>query len=1065
MKSAGTNNEQSSFALSSEQRAVLAMVGGEARLSAANRLLTIDIEGPLDAERLRTAVQSVRSRHGALRSAFLPVAGYRGLRQQQLAEPPPVKWQELDVRVAGDVPRWLNAFKGAPLAIERGEVLRPALIVRAPDRHTLALVLSPLAVDGGSVTTLLAEIREAYVGALHGGSRAPFEYAQFVEWRQELETGDEAMAGSAYWSRYLDGVESPLGPRLPGRSRHESAERGTVTHEQAIERALTVRVIDVAREQGVSVESLLQGVWWLLLARLTRFSGFLGGWQHDCRADYEVMQGAVGVFAKVLPIAIDVRPEQPFVAWVSRLEQVVQAHTEAQEYWSVEAPPISGHQSVGFVFRSAAAPTAAGSPFRLQQSPSALPCFELALEVAVSEGGGELSLHADRDWYSDLTAEVLARQFLNLLQAALEQPRARVADLPLVTDAERQQLLALTEQRDFGQESVAMRIARWAELTPDAPAIEEGAQSLSYHALEMRVRRGAQWLTSQGVQPGALVALNLPRSLELLVALLATWRAGAAYLPLEPEWPRARREALFRDSGAVLCLSAQVNAGAEGSQIRELAIEQLSAERPLETLPLGAGSLSDAAYVLYTSGSTGAPKGVVIEHGQLLNYVAAATNAMSLQSARRWALTSSVVADLGNTALFGALFNGACLVVASPESMKDAPSFASFMAERQIDALKIVPSHLDALLECDAPILPRTLVLGGEAASRSLLERVLRLDPECTVYNHYGPTETTIGVMVHRLDATQPLPEVLPLSRTLENNRVVVLDAALQLVPPGGQGDVYIAGSQLCRGYLNDAAREAFIVDPHQPNARLYRTGDVALVLLDGAIQLAGRADQQLKIRGFRVDPAEVEAALLAQPGVRQGAVIATSGATGQPELVAVTMIDDGLSVEGVRSALRQALATLLPAHMVPARYDFRAQFPRLANGKVDRIALANAVRAQNAERSIVAPRDALEFVLVACMSRLLGFRAISIHDDFFELGGHSLLVIKLVARIRKLLDTNVAPAVVFDHRSAAALAEALRTMSEDREHLERSAETQRASLAETAPNSGHSSLDPGKSE
>ena len=271
---------------------------------------------------------------------------------------------------------------------------------------------------------------------------------------------------------------------------------------------------------------------------------------------------------------------------------------------------------------------------------------------------------------------------------------------------------------------MADRIAHWAQATPDAPALEAGEQRLNYRELDGRINRLAHWLAAQGVTPGSIVALNLPRSIELTVAIFAAWRVGAAYLPLEPEWPEARRASVLADARPALVLDAAAPPVPEGMP---------------GTPPAHRISPQDLAYVLYTSGSTGKPKGVAIEQGHLLNYVAAASAAMRLDACRRWALTSSVVADLGNTALFGAFFNGACLVVAAEDDVKDADAFARFMAEREIDAIKIVPSHLEALLECESPHLPRTLVLGGEAAPRALVERIARLAPQCAIYNHYGP--------------------------------------------------------------------------------------------------------------------------------------------------------------------------------------------------------------------------------------------------------------------------------------------------------------------------------------
>ncbi|MBO9643773.1 MAG: non-ribosomal peptide synthetase [Pseudacidovorax sp.] len=568
------------------------------------------------------------------------------------------------------------------------------------------------------------------------------------------------------------------------------------------------------------------------------------------------------------------------------------------------------------------------------------------------------------------------------------------------------------ESVDIGAASLSERIARWAEVAPSAPALEAAALRLDYRALHARVNRVAHWMAAQGVGAGSLVALNMSRSADLVVAMLASWRLGAGYLPLEPEWPAARREAVLADAAPALTLEALPGDAQLGGWPDLLPTREPSPEAP--------------AYLLYTSGSTGRPKGVRIGQRQLLNYVAAASRAMGLARCRRWALTSSVVADLGNTALFGALYNGACLVIAGPDDMDDAQAFAAFMRRCEIDALKMVPSHLEALLEARAPVLPATLVLGGEATPRALVERLWRLAPSCAIYNHYGPTEATVGVMVHAVQAgadAAPLPDVLPLTQVLANNRVHVLDEAMLPVAPGATGMLYVGGAQLSPGYLGQDAGDAFIADPFQPGERLYRTGDLAQVLPEGGIRLAGRADHQVKVRGFRVEPAEIEAVLLAQAGVRQAVVLAVAGGERGTQLHAF-VVGDG---QAKADALLARLGTLLPAHMVPAQCTMLAAFPRLGNGKIDRLALGPLAGTAEPVSPPVMPPDVLVAFLAGCIAGVLQRESVGAYDDFFALGGHSLLVIKLVARIRKRLGVEIAPGIVFDHPSASALAASLR--------------------------------------
>ncbi|MFM9926614.1 amino acid adenylation domain-containing protein [Variovorax sp. H27-G14] len=1025
------------LALSPEQRAVAAMLPGETSPGSSTLVLLAGIEGALHAPRLQAAVQAVLQAHGALRCAVLQVPGFRGLRQRTLDAMPPLRWQALDLRESIDSTAvfadWFGAFANAPLDMADGVAVRAGLVRLGETSHKLALAVSALAADAGSMHTLFEQIAAAYAGGPAPDEEETFQYAQFVEWRQDLDGGDEAAQGRAYWRGHMGDAAALSAPRLAMRGEGASASPAPVPaperffRTQPIDGDLAARLRVAAAAASIPVETLLQAAWWSLIARLNGHRPFAGGWQHDCRRDYEVMQGSVGVFEKVLPVRVDLAPHTPFADWAMRLGKMLGAHADAQEYWAVDAPQTAAHPAVGFVVSGHAhlqAGTGTGTSWHVEEAPGPMRCFELALQVKLSGDALALALHADALRYTPRAVERLLLQLATLLGGAAARPSATVSGLPVVGAQERAMLLAAQGTAvDFGDRTLAAHVARWAQTTPDAPALEAGELRMSYRAFDARINRVAHWLKARGVAAGGRVALALPRSADLLVAMLAAWRVGASYLPLDPDWPAARRHAVLADAAPSLVLQA-VPPDSELGNFPD-------------SPPGHAASMEDLAYVLYTSGSTGTPKGVVIAQGNLLNYVAAASAAMDLARCRRWGLTSSVVADLGNTALFGAFFNGACLVVAGDADVKDARAFAGFMRERRIDALKMVPSHLEALLEDDAPVLPRTLVLGGEATPRALVERLARLAPECAVYNHYGPTETTVGVMVHRVSAADAASPVLPLSRVLANNRVHVLDEALQLVPSGGLGAVYVGGAQLCRGYLNrddlnrsDLNRDgegAFVQDPFRPGERLYRTGDLAHVLPEGGIRLAGRGDHQVKIRGFRVEPAEVEAALLAQPGVRQAVVLAPSGPGGDATLSAFVVPGPELAPASARTALAAQLAALLPAHMLPSGYTFVEAFVRLPNGKIDRLALSALAVHDARPPQATAPRDALEFVLAEAMARLLQREAIGVEEDFFELGGHSLLVIKLVARLRKLLQIEVAPGLVFDHASVAELAAALR--------------------------------------
>ncbi|MRW93282.1 amino acid adenylation domain-containing protein [Duganella sp. FT80W] len=955
--------KQAGIALSPEQRMLLA---AKRPADLQPMVLTARV-GAVDVARLRDAADQVIARHEVLRYEFGEVEGYRGLRQAPLA------------------------------ALSQ---LRVSVLDEGQGSATLSLEAPALMVDASSLRALLMQIASRY----HDDADAeePFQYGDYVEWRQDLDEDATSAAARSYWDAQLRGMASLSPPRLSMRS--ALTLQAPLQYSSAINSTLVSRVNQLAAASDCSAETVLLSVWSLLLAHLTGYEASVISWRHDCRLDYEPMQGGIGVYEKTLPVLASIVADESYAAWLARCINHVAQHIESQEGWTPEHAASSAALEIGFLY-SAGQP----SPWPVLRHPVSTGC-ELMLQLVWSDT--EATLVLDATHYSQATLGRLAEQFLTLLNAVLEAPEAKVRDYQIIGSQEAAAQAAWQKRADFGVGSLPSHIAQWAQRTPDANAVLTDDISWSYAELMARANRLGHWMKSRGVSPGSLVALNLPRSPDMLVGILAAWSAGAAYLPLEPEWPAARRNSVLADARPALVLYA--TGWTESLSANEAVIDQIDLT-PYDATPAQAPASGDAlAYVLYTSGSTGQPKGVIITHGALHNYVRAVSDALDLYTIRRWALTSTVAADLGNTALFGALYHGATLVVASDAETRDGAAFSRFMRRYAIDGLKMVPSHLEALLDCAEPQLPRKLVLGGEAAPRSLIERLATLAPECAVYNHYGPTETTVGVLVHAVDPAAAQGEVLPLTEPLANNIVRVLDDNLRPVPAGAKGVVYVGGAQLCAGYLNRDAGDVFIDDPMSPGSRLYRTGDLAYVLPEGGIRLAGRADHQFKIRGYRIEPGEIEATLLNQNGIRQAVVLPTQD--GQ-QLAAFLV--------GEQADMRTALARLLPAPMVPAHYTWLSEFPRLANGKIDRLALA--AKLTSSDTTSVAPRDELETLLATCMAEVLGREQVSIHDDFFELGGHSLQVIKLVARIRKHLQLEVAAAVVFDHPNVAALANVLR--------------------------------------
>ncbi|RKF33336.1 amino acid adenylation domain-containing protein [Paraburkholderia fungorum] len=1086
-------------ALSPAQRLVLTVRGAAAAAGAdgerdAPAVLGATLHGPFDDARLDDAFARVCARHEITQTAFRHVPGYVQPRQFPYAlAVPSIERVECTPATLADAERdfiaGISPALDAPaLCREDAHPLRAVLLRADAGTARLVLIASRAAADDASLAALLRATVDAYASRdVPEADDEPVQYTQFVEWRDELSRDDDAPAAAGYWRAYAEDVAAQTqgAAGLPYRRRAaaEGARKRAVPP-LAVELDVSTRdaLYDVfTRDHELSADVIAQAAWWVVLARVSGVPAWDGGWQHDCRRDYDMLRAGIGAYQQVLPVLLRCAPEDSFIEVARALHTTLATHRRWQEYASSH-PTLLTAAAKRMIFVQAdpavtvAIDGAGGSPLsaEIDALNGPLPDCELGLQADIDADGRivRVALHYAHEVYPHDAMAVLLDQYVNVLTALpslAAQRKDRIADLPLTNAASERALLdwrgaSLDVSGTPAQfaSTVSERIAHWATRTPDAPALAAGEAALSYSELHAHVTRLASQLAAMGAPRGTPIVLAMPRCAAQVVALLAAMQAGAPYLPLDPAWPAARRRAIVAQAkpSLVLCLrddyallSPDDLASASYAVLDIESFEIASSSSTVNATAAGPHKPepADAAYVLFTSGSTGLPKGVVIEHRQLLNYVAGVSATLGLSRARRFALTSTVAADLGNTALFGALYNGACLVVANAHDTHDAAAFSRFLRDQSIDCVKITPSHLDALLDTRGAVVPRTLILGGEPVPRRLADKVRAIDPACRIFNHYGPTETTIGVLVHefgaRTDEDSALghasADTLALTTPLPNCHVYVLDAAQRLAPVGVLGEVFIGGAQVCRGYLDapghGAASSAFIDDPFRPGERLYRSGDMARYLPGGGIQLVGRADDQIKLRGFRIELAEIEAALRAVPGVGQ-AVVRAFGNDAHRYLAAFVTCDDPALTE---TAIRAALGERLPEPMVPARVAVMVAMPRLPNGKIDRQALAEPGRAFNGNSGAVtetAPRTALETLLAHNLAMLLERDSVGIHDSLFELGGDSLLVIRLASRVRDLLRIDVLPGLIFEHPNVAELAQSLAALHGTPEVLERTA-------------------------
>ena len=997
-------------------------------------VLRLRSQAPWESVRLKSALQALIDRHELLRTTFPTLPGMT-MPLQVIAETLPVEtvlsqhdWSAMPLEEAASK---LNHLLEQPFDWAQGPLLRSHWL-RQATHDELLLSLPALCADGATLTLLAQDLQRFYADNSQPDGEPPLQYADLAEWQTELLEGEDTAAGRSYWRR-SNGLEQVV-QRLP-LERQFSASEVSPTFQWDSQIAFDPHVDTLtlpaeqtqtlyrwAAQQGVTADEVCLALWQILLGRLTEQTTLTLGYSCNARQHYPELQTAAGLLTRDLPLRIDLRPDQSFAATVAQVHEALKEIQPWQDYFDWEQ--VQG--KTGWFPIS----------FGVEPWPSALSPFAVTAAIAQIEPA-TLKLvcrptpdHLTLDWHYNAsrldpsTIQQIQGHWQTLLVAALAAPEGAIAQLPLLSLAERQALLV-----DFNQATAAPppypSLHQWFEAqvaqTPNQPALRFEEQYLTYRQLNRRANHLAHTLRQQGVGPESVVAVVLPRSLDWVVAILGILKAGGAYLPLDPHQPADRIQALCEDAAVAQVISQREWGNSLPAALPRLYLEDFEQDAAAEVENLLSATTPDhLAYVIYTSGSTGQPKGVAVEHRQILNYVQGILPRLGLSSGASFGLVSSVAADLGNTMLFAALCTGGCLHLIAEDRTLQASALADYCRQHPLDCLKIVPSHLGALLsgESAADWLPRQcLVLGGEAAPGSLVAAVRRYVPLCRILNHYGPTETTVGVLTHAipehgdLDATA----TLPLGQPLPNVQVYVLDAHQQPVPAGVPGELYVGGAAASRGYLNQPAlsAERFMANPFG-TGRLYRTGDRVRHLPSGNLEFLGRTDDQIKLRGFRIELGEIAAVLQQHPAVQQAICLLRDDASEPPRLVAYAIAPDADPEE-----LRDYLATKLPDYMVPAAIVLLRTFPLTANGKVDRQGLPAPSRPAT---EAIAPTTEAEQTLVAIWQELLGVETVGIHDNFFELGGDSILSIQVIARANQA-GLQLTPRQLFEHQTIAALA------------------------------------------
>lgn len=1031
----------------------------------------IAISGNLQSAKLKQVVEQIVPRHQIFRTNFrrlpgikLPVmtiaegnfdSSYKGIKPRNGLSHNLFLWQEIDL---GDrifnLSELFESAKQQVYNLETEPILRLYLYQIDATSYVLKITLPALCGDYWTLKNLFNEIVDGYADYGKSSSEEELQYVQFAEWQDQLLTDEDASNAQQFWQQQLTSL---AGLRLPVENKFlrslelNSNAGGTLksspwqiqTLDVAISPEVTTK-LDIAQRYQTTTASILLACWQILIWRLTEESSIVIG--TNCDRRYEEMQSMMGLLATWLPIKSDFTPDLTFTEVLVSLEQTLESVQEWQDYFVPESLTKENLVfPIGFEFQELPASRDVGKvAFSWLKQSSFIEKFRLQLSGILHDNSLLVKINYDLDYFSPETINSIAKQFQTLLEDAIEHPDARIDRLAILSPSDRQKLLQEFNQteKDYPQDkSIQQLFEAQVQKTPHNLAIIFEEQQLTYAQLNQQANQLAHYLRKKGVKDEVLVGLYLEKSSLSIVGLLGILKAGGAYLPLDSNLPTAALSDRLEDTQIILTQQNLVSNLPQST--REIICLDADwskiAGEDRTNLP-NKTTKENLAYVLFTSGSTGKPKGVAIEQQQLLNYYYAVTDRLNLEKNKSFALVSSLSADLGNTLVFPALLTGGCLHLISTETATNPEAFAEYSDRYSLDCLKIVPSHLNALLSATNPekILPKKcLILGGEALNWQLVDKIQQYNPKCQIFNHYGPTETTVGVCTFAIpqETNTSISATVPLGKPLANTQIYLLDRSLQPVPIGVPGEIYIGGKNLARGYFNqpELTAEKFISISPAPRAkegaesggigedRFYKTGDKARYLPNGNLEFLGRIDHQVKIRGYRIELGEIESTLQKHPNIKDAIATVTVDKSDRKSLVAYLVTEQRQALTD--KDLEDFLSQKLPDYMIPAIWVQLEAFPLTSNGKINRQALPAPEEVKlKSIKDFVSPRNPIEAILADIWAQVLEIERVSIDDNFFELGGDSILSIQIVAKVNQA-GLQATPKQIFEYPTVASLA------------------------------------------
>jgi amino acid adenylation domain-containing protein len=948
----------------------------------------------------------------------------------------------------GAVQRLVDERTQAPFALEHGPLVRFTLMRCDDADHVLQVVVHHIVADGFSKVIFFGELGALY-GALRenrpaGLAELPIAYADFGDWQREWLRDERLEQELSWWTEQLRGI--PTGLELPA----DHPRPAQPTHHGGWWRThipveLVARLQALAQREHATLFMVMLAAFDVFLYRTTGQDDVVVGTPVDARGQPE-LETLIGPFVNTVAIRSDLSQRPSFRALLGAVRQrtlEVMEHRDAPFERLVQrlAPErdLSRHPLFQALL-SLAAPepgiALAGLQATELETEKVASRVDLTLLLAPHEEGMDAVWEYSSELFELSTVQRFARHFMTLLEAIVEDPELGVDQLALLEPGERSELLGRFPGRPEALPVFCLheRFEAQAQRTPDAAAVSHDGDTLAYRELDERANRLAHRLQELGVGPETLVGLCLPRSLDLVVAILAVLKAGGAYLPLDPDYPVQRLAFMLEDSRAPVLVTQgdlRHRLSAHGAQVICLDREAAALARASAERPQTAVSPENLAYVIYTSGSTGRPKGVLVEHRNVARLFTATDGWFGFGPGDVWTMLHSYAFDFSVWELWGALLHGGRLVVVPSWTARSPDALAGLLAAEGVTVLNATPSlfmaSMDELRAGAGQLRLRLVIFGGEALHTRRLAPWYETfgDRGPQLVNMYGITETTVHVTYRPLDAHDAIHDGSPIGRPIPDLELYLLDGRLEPVPEGVAGELFVGGAGVARGYLGrpELTAERFIASPFA-GGRLYRTGDRARWRPGGELEFEGRLDDQVKIRGFRIELGEIQSVLAAHPAVAACAVLADAGIDGDARLAAYAVAADGAAdADAWLGGIREHLRERLPEYMVPASFTWLDALPLTANGKLDRRALPAPEFEAVDPTQLREPRTATEREVAEVWVALLGLERIGVDEDFFELGGHSLLAAQLAARLRTRLQRPLSVRAVFEHSSVSALA------------------------------------------